>query len=128
MKLSKALLSVGAVIFAAIGVLYAVRPDLIVPLSENPNATSDARTEIRAVYGGIELGIGIFFAMCARRDDMRIAGLWALTLMSGLAGVVRYSSFFFEGVLESTHLAFGASELLGGVLGLVALRNERKRT
>jgi hypothetical protein len=123
-KFSKALLWVSGVIFFGIGVLYTIDPSLLVPISENANATANARTELRSVYGGMELGIGAFFVLCAIRAEMRIAGLWGLTLLSGLTGIVRFGSYFIEGSLESTHVAFGASEIFGLIVGLYALHRE----
>lgn len=124
MKLSKGLLWVAALIFVGIGVLYTFAPEMIIPIAENPAASASARTEIRAVYGGIELGLGIFFALSARREDLRVAGLAAAALVSGCAGLARYSSFFFEGGLDTLQLAFGASELVGGLFAAYVLRRE----
>src|SRR5687768_12677187 len=97
MKLTTALLWVSGVVFFGLGVLYTLMPELLIPVMENPATSGNVRTELRAVYGGMELGIGTFLAMCAARSEMRVAGLWSLTLISGLTGLVRFAGFFFEG-------------------------------
>lgn len=44
-----------------------------------------ARNEIRAAYGGMHVGIGLFLLATALRADLRRIGLWAtLCVMGGL--------------------------------------------
>ena len=47
---------------------------------------ADAITDAQAVYGGLELGVGVFLVVCALKPAMQFAGLLAATLaLSGLA-------------------------------------------
>lgn len=50
-----------------------------------PLAGPAARNEIRAAYGGMHVGIGLFLLATALRADLRTVGLWAnLCIMGGL--------------------------------------------
>jgi hypothetical protein len=42
--------------------------------------TAMARTDLRATYGGLDLAVGIFLWICARRDQWIRPGLVALAL------------------------------------------------
>ena len=42
--------------------------------------------ELRAFYGGMELGLGLFLAWCALRPEWRQAGLWLVLLAMLLGG------------------------------------------
>src|SRR6476659_9861582 len=97
MRFSKGLLWVASAIFVGIGVLFTVRPETLIVFHDNPSATAAGRIEIRAVYGGIELGLGVFFAMAARSDSRRRAGLLVAALVSGGAGVARFLGLAVEG-------------------------------
>ena len=63
--------------------------------------------ELRAFYGGLELGLGGFLLACARRPDWRRAGLWLVALGNGgiaaarLLGIAQSGEFtpFFAGAL-----------------------------
>ena len=50
-----------------------------------PLAGPAARNEIRAAYGGMHVGIGLFLLATALRAELRAVGLWAsLCIMGGL--------------------------------------------
>ena len=125
MTLSKAILYVAGAIFVGIGVLFTARPETLVVFHDNPFATADARTEIRAVYGGIELAIGIFFGMAAGNDALRRAGLLLAALVSAGAGVARFLGVVLEGESGSLHFLWGGLEVVGGIVAFYALYREQ---
>ena len=45
--------------------------------------SADAITDAQAVYGGLELGAGLFLAICAARPQLTRTGVLAATLMLG---------------------------------------------
>ena len=45
--------------------------------------------ELRAFYGGMELGLAAFLAMCAFKPEWRQAGLWLVLFSNGGAGLAR---------------------------------------
>jgi hypothetical protein len=62
-------------------------------------ATSPAGLiELRGFYGGLELGLGVFFLMCAARPTWRRAGLWLVALGNGGIGLTRVAGIAMTGV------------------------------
>ncbi len=62
-------------------------------------ATSPAGLiELRGFYGGLELGLGVFFLMCAARAPWRRAGLWLVALGNGGIGLTRVVGIATTGV------------------------------
>lgn len=53
------------------------------------SGTPAGLVELRAFYGGLELGLGAFLIACARKPDWRIAGLWSVALINGGIGLAR---------------------------------------
>lgn len=45
--------------------------------------------ELRAFYGGCELGLGAFLLACAAKPEWREAGLWLVALANGGTGIAR---------------------------------------
>ena len=54
--------------------------------------------ELRALYGGLELGLGVYLLMCAARADWRRTGLWAVLLGNGGIGLIRLAGIASTGV------------------------------
>ena len=50
---------------------------------------ADAITDAQAIYGGMELGAGVFLAICALRPNLQRTGLLAATLLLGGLGCCR---------------------------------------
>lgn len=84
-KLAIIIIVLSAVAFCFFGVKWLINPmgmsgPLGIVLSN-----ADAITDAQAVYGGLELGIGMFLLYCAYRQQFRFAGLLAATLtLTGL--------------------------------------------
>ena len=72
-----------AVAFAAIGVIFLTRP--VQGASsigiEIPGDTG--RTEIRATYGGMMLGLALLFSWSAAAEGQTLAGLWSMIFVYG---------------------------------------------
>ena len=87
MKYPTVVLWVCAVVFLAIGVVFTVMPqEMFGPLGlQVPDGAPV--TELRAVYGGLELAIGVFLVLCARRggDALELGLALGFLLFSGLA-------------------------------------------
>lgn len=85
-------------------------------------ARAAAATEIRAFYGGLELGLAAFFFAAARRDAWLRPALFAQA--AGLGGIVvaRLIGMLVDGSAEPMLFLFAAVEGTGALLGAVALR------
>jgi hypothetical protein len=116
------LLLLNAAAFAFFGVKWLLSPVAMAGGLGIQLTNADAITDAQAVYGGLELGVGIFLALCARRATLYQIGLLAATLaLSGL-GLCRGL-----GILLAAQHVTGATwqllgtDLTGAVLNGVAL-------
>ena len=123
-RLSVVALWLGALGFAGIGLAFLVAPGLL-GLVELAPTTPSARSDVRAVYGGIELGVGVFLALCARRPAWVRPGLTVQALTLGGAALARVASLAADGLPRPLVLGLASLELLGAVLTTVALRSLR---
>ena len=92
----QALIVIAAVIFAGFGVWFLIKPAALGGIGIEVNGPS-ARTDIRATYGGFELGIAAFLFWCAARGDWHHVGLVAATLCVAGFGVGRGVGILLEG-------------------------------
>jgi hypothetical protein len=87
---------------------------------EARNAT--ALVELRAFYGGMELGLGLFLLACLLRPEWRQAGLWLVLLANGGAGLARLLAAVLGGAALSGYLSWALLWELGfAALGGLAL-------
>ena len=86
-------------------------------------ATSDVGlVELRAFYGGLELGLGLFLAWCAFRPEWREAGLWLVVLANGGLGLARLLAIWLGGAALGGYLGWALVWELGfASLAAVAL-------
>lgn len=116
---------VAGFVFAATGLTFVVAPGLVPAILDRPGATADSINDARAVYGAIELALGVFLASCARDPRDYSAGYRAAWLVGGLAALSRVVGFV---ALEGTppaHLAYGALDLVGAIAAFVGSRRAR---
>ena len=77
-------------------------------------ATSKIGTvELRAFYGGMEIGLGLFLAACLWKPEWRGAGLWLVLLANGGAGLARLLAIGMGGAALGGYLAWALLWELG---------------
>jgi hypothetical protein len=118
---SRLALVLGALGFVGFGAVLLVAPALLDVVGLDVRSAA-ARSDVRAVYGGMELGLGFFLASCVSRPTWHHAGLavQALALSGAVAG--RLVSLVLDGAPNRVSLAFLLVEAAGAVLALAALR------
>ena len=83
--------------------------------------------ELRAFYGGLELGLGLFLLCCAAKPEWRTPGLW-LVLLSNLAiGLTRLYGIGDSGIFTTFFAAALAWEFGFPAMAAVALMGGRRR-
>ena len=90
------LVVIAAVIFAGFGAWFLINPVALAGIGIDVNGPS-ARTDIRATYGGFELGAAVFLFWCATRADRHRIGLVAATLFAASFGTGRGVGILLEG-------------------------------
>jgi len=113
-RAERVLLLVGGVIMTAVGVLFLVAPTTLEQGMGVMQPEAPARTEIRAVYGGIELAVGAFLLWCWRVPRHAASGVLFAALFALGAGLGRVVGFAVEGAVDPRNLTWGALELAGG--------------
>ena len=66
-----------ALLYAGLGFFFLFNHDMWATLLSIQFATPAGRTDFRAVYGGLQFGIGIFLLLCALRREFVRIGLFA---------------------------------------------------
>lgn len=121
MRFARVSLILAALGLIGFGVPLLVRPSLLGIVGVELGRPA-AATEIRAFYGGLELGLAAFFVAACRREAWLRPALFAQA--AGFGGIVaaRLVGILLDGSAEPLILAFAAIEAAGALLGFVALR------
>jgi hypothetical protein len=78
--------------------------------------------ELRAFYGGMEIGLGLFLGLCLVKPEWKVAGLWLVLLANGGAGLARLLGVFLSGAAVGGYLGWALLWELGfAALGATAL-------
>jgi hypothetical protein len=121
MTLDLIALWLGTLSFAFFGVWLLLRPNAlrrVGVVAESP----DGRAELRAMYGGVELGIAAFLGLCLLRPDFTEPGLWLQLLALGGLAVGRLTGIALEtGGVSKTIWFFASLEILATALTLAAI-------
>jgi|GEM_PF-1012307 len=126
-KLSKIILLGGALIYFAFGFVFLIIPDIITTLDGIVLPDRPAANHIRAVYGGMEIGLGMLLIyFCLLKDGVK-NGLIVLSFSIGVTALSRlYGILFDQGGDMSNILSF-AAEFAFGVMAIVLLLFESKK-
>lgn len=109
--------------FIAFGVLFLCWPDMLLPGVGIQALGPEAQVEIRAMYGGLELGLGILLLNCFGATRQRFGLQLSLASYGGLA-LARLVSMIFVGVATPFLWAALVWEGVIAVLAIVALRSK----
>jgi hypothetical protein len=124
MNLPRLSLRLTALVFAAFGVALLVQPSLLEALGIELGRPA-AVTEIRAFYGGLELGLAAFFALASTREEWLRPALVAQAVVLGGILLARLAGIVADGSAETLILLFAAVEAVGAGLAWAALRTLR---
>ena len=89
--------------------------------------TAAGVVELRAFYGGLEVGLGLFLLMCASKRDWRVPGLWLVLLGNLAIGLTRLYGIADSGEFNTFFAAALAWELGFPAMAAVALMGSRRR-
>lgn len=127
MRLARIVLALSALPFAGIGVAFLVQPKAMALLVgvEVTDATADA--DVRAVYGGLQLGCALLLAGAATRPAWVHPGLVAQIVLYGGLAAARFVSYAVVGLPSALGLALHLGEIVGWICGVAAWQAVRRR-
>jgi len=111
-----------ALIYGGIGVACLVAPEaLLAPVHVRPDDAVGV-VELRAMYGGLEVGMAVFLLWCLRTGQTR-PGVVAAWASIGALGLVRGVAWVMAGAPPSLHPWLLLAEGTALVLGPLAYRS-----
>ncbi len=121
LRFARIVLWLSALLFAAVGLCFLLAPAAMAARVEISLGGPIALSDVRAVYGGLQLGFGAFlFWAAAEPSRMRTALFAQLAVFAGLL-LGRAVSAALDGLPQSPGYALIAAETVGLVLSLAAL-------
>jgi len=119
-RFARLVLGLSALAFAGIGAAFLVAPQAMAARVGVSLAGATAANDVRAVYGGLQLGVAAFLARCARRPDALDSGLAVQLFTFGGLAAARFASLLLDGNPGALGLALHAAEIVGFACGAVA--------
>jgi hypothetical protein len=120
-RLARIALLLNGVLFAGYGLLCLVMPETLTGAAGLGLTNTVASIEVRAMYGGLELALGVLFLLAASRPTLLEAGLIAgVTIFSGL-GLARLLGIALDGGPGTYNVVAVLYELTAAAVMLVAL-------
>lgn len=111
--------------FLCFGVGFAVVPEGMGAFVGLEMPTPAARADVRAIYGGLEVGVGAFLLACARRREWLLPGLVAAGYAFGFVAACRLGGVMRDGATDALTLGAFAVEVGAAALAAYAYRSER---
>jgi hypothetical protein len=125
MALDRILVSIGGPLAILSGVACAVATGPLLGMA-GITATPAGLTDLRAIYGGLQIGLGVFLLWCRSDPARTTAGLLALGLPIACVGALRVIGLLIDGEPNAFHAANLALEV--GTTALVAIAMAKRRT
>lgn len=122
LRLPRALLLLVAAGFIGFGLAFTLYPDTLAGWVELAPDTGAARADVMATYGGLEIGVGLFLAYCARRDDRVRLGLVAAAFALAGFAVIRALGMLLAGAFHPVLTLYLGIEAAGLTLAVWGAR------
>ncbi|MCX7033461.1 MAG: DUF4345 family protein [Arenimonas sp.] len=114
-------LSLAGLGFLGFGLAIVAAPEAVLgPVGIS--GTTAGLIELRAFYGGLELGLAAFLFACAAKPDWREAGLWSVALGNGGIAAARLLGIGLTGEFTGFFAAALVWEIGFTLAAIIALR------
>ena len=111
---------------AGFGLAYFVRPQETANLSGMLLMAPAAITDVRAYYGGLQIGLGMFLLLACRQLELLRGALTLLVLLYCALALARLGGLWLDGGLQQTfNLVALLFELVSAALAMLLLRRLR---
>jgi hypothetical protein len=125
MLFSRIILGLTGVAFAGYGVYCAIDLDVVIELTGVVFRSPTPAVEARAMYGGLQTGLGLLFFNAAVNKRLTAYGLVAMVFVLGGLALGRALGMFLDEVDDYNRGAF-VYESVSALLAAVALWRERR--
>ena len=125
--LNSIVISIAGLGFVGFGIIFLCWPEVMLPGIGIVTPDLQSQIEIRAMYGGLELGLGILILSCFAADRQRFGLQLSLASYGGL-GLARAASMLVMGVASPFLWVALIWEGVIAALALLALRNQKAAT
>lgn len=110
------ILALAAGVYLLAGAAFLIAPDALFALLGQPLATPAARVDVRAVYGGLQLGVGACLAVAARRPAWVRPGLGLAAAGFGGLAAARIVGVAIDGIDRPVIAALLVAECAGALI------------
>jgi Domain of unknown function (DUF4345) len=110
-----AYLWVAGAVTVGFGLIYLARAAAMARMVGVGIPSASARADYRAIYGGAQIGVGVFFAAAAHHAEWHRPGLWAVALFAGGFGIARLGSLALDRMGRNPQWIVGGLELSAGL-------------
>jgi hypothetical protein len=110
------------------GTAYLLTPESMAALSGLAMTRPEATAELRGYYGGLQIGMGVLFALGVRFASWSPVGLGAAAVLFLANGLGRVLGIVLVGQVDLFNLSGVVFELTFGVLALILLRSRHLRS
>lgn len=127
MLLARVILVIQLLGMAGLGLAYFIRPHEMANLSGMLLMAPAAATDMRAFYGGMQLGLAAFIGLALARHDLTRAALSLLVLLYSALALARIGGLWLDGGAQQTFNLYALLlELVSAGLCFWALRGLNK--
>lgn len=102
MLFARIVLSIQIAALLVLGLAYFIRPEEMASFSGALLMGSAAVTEVRAYYGGLQLGLAAYLAMALLRQDLLRPALILLVLLYSVLALARAAGLWLDGIAQQT--------------------------
>ncbi|WP_339677017.1 DUF4345 family protein [uncultured Zhongshania sp.] len=128
-KVGCSIVALVATMLMLIGLAYLLVPVEVLSITGQFNLDGDALIDVRATYGGFQVGLGLFlFVQIFRRENIAFS-LLLLAIIFISVGSVRFVTSFVEVHVSYPHLIAGGVEIASAAACLflsISIANERR--
>lgn len=124
MNNAKLLLWINAILFILFGMGFILAPSPLAQwITGSTPSTTSGMIDLRATYGGLALGMGIFWALCASNGSERNGLLSAILVLSAVA-IGRITGILLDGNPNLFMLILLAAEIIFVILNFMIYRRK----
>jgi hypothetical protein len=127
MIFARIVLCLSGLMFAGFGGWLLLRPEALGEFVKLDAGDPATLTEVRAFYGGLEIGLGLFLLGAAAIRRAVVSGLVLVLLVFGATAMGRGAGLVFDGPDPSGMIPYLAVEVAAAVLAAIALISTRNR-